>query len=462
MENRSLDHYLGWYGGENPNFDGLQHAQVPDLRVPGNPLISTDNWGAHGRNSAHGRGFSDPSHGWDGGRYERSGGTLQGWLDPRTGNDEFSLAYYDAVDVPVWSQLARSYQTYDRWHCSLLGPTQPNRYYMHSAQSGGLKNNNIPPQYYEAGGHDNWLLGWDWPTIWTLLDRGGVSSAYYYSNLPVLAYWGAKHVSSMRPVAEFFAQADTGTLPSVSFIDPFFTISDDFGNDDHPHADLRLGQAFLSDVVQAFTASKQYHESAMVVTYDEWGGFHDHVAPPRVADDRGTPNDPAGPDDFGQIGFRVPTSIVSPWTRGGGAVDHTTYEHASVVRFIQDNWNLPNLTLRSKSTNSIEHAFGGFAHRNDTVDFVPYDAPLNLWVESGQAALNDFADKTKANPTNPGVPFAARPSPTAPLTEGSSLQELRDIGWMDKFGIRTDYKLADSFMHSRPELLAATRLPVLP
>ena len=132
MENRSADHYLGWYNRENPDFDARQHVEYRDLRKgPHGPMISTQNWGLGGLNSMHGRGFSDPDHGWDGGRSERAGGTLAGWLDPKTGNDEFSLAYYDAVDLPVWAQLVRKYQTYDRWHCSLLGPTQPNRFYMH-------------------------------------------------------------------------------------------------------------------------------------------------------------------------------------------------------------------------------------------------------------------------------------------------------------------------------------------
>ncbi|MEY2470634.1 MAG: phospholipase, partial [Actinomycetota bacterium] len=238
----------------------------------------------------------------------------------------------------------------------------------------------------------------------------------------------------------------------------FFTISDDFGNDDHPHADLRLGQTFLSDVIEAFVTSPNYHESAMVVTYDEWGGFYDHVTPPRVADDRGTPGDPGGLEDFGQLGYRIPSSIISPWTRGGGAVDHTTYEHASVVRFIQDNWNLPNLTLRSASTNSIEHAFGGFAHRNDDTSFVPYAAPLAVTVESGQAAFNQFIEDVSEDPT--GVSPLSTPTSPVPTTDGSSLKDLRDIGWMDKFGIRTDWKLVDSFSHARPELLGP-RVPAV-
>jgi phospholipase C len=339
MENRSVNHMLGWYGAENPNFNARQHASFPDLRQgPNGPLVPTTDWGVRGRNNFHGRGFEDPSHGWDGGRYERAGGAANGWLDPRTGNDEFALSYYDAVDVPIWAQLARLYQTYDNWHCALLGPTEPNRYYMHSGQSGGLKNNDLPPQV--ANEHPEYRLGWNWPTVWDLFDNAGLSSAYYFSNLPVLAYWGARHVDKMHHITEFYARAAAGLLPQVSFIDPFFTMPDDLGNDDHPHADVRLGQAFLSDVVGAFVKSKHYREGAMVVTYDEWGGFWDDMAPPRLPDDRGTPADPAGPNDFGQIGFRIPSSIISPWTRGS-AVDHSLYDHTSVVRFNTENWGLP-------------------------------------------------------------------------------------------------------------------------
>ena len=94
MENRSVDHYLGWYGAENPAFDGIQHASFPDLRQgPDGPLLATEGWGQAGRNDMHGRGFEDPSHGWDGGRAERNGGACDGWLHPDTGNDELALSH---------------------------------------------------------------------------------------------------------------------------------------------------------------------------------------------------------------------------------------------------------------------------------------------------------------------------------------------------------------------------------
>jgi phospholipase C len=468
MENRSLDHYLGWYGKENPNFDAHQSMTVPDLRAGhAGQWKSTANWGQKGFKNFHGRGWDDPSHSWDGGRAELNGGRLDGWLHPKTGNDEFALAYYDDIDLPVWSQFVRDYQSYDRWFCSLLGPTQPNRYYLHSGQSGGHKTNDIPPQF--AAEHPEWRFGWDWATMWDLYDRFNVSSSFYFANLPELAYWGARHVNRMRHVSHFYEACETGTLPQVSVVVPFYNVND-FGNDDHPHSDLRLGQALLSDIAEAFMKSRHYEQGALVVTYDEWGGFFDHVAPPRLPDDRATPNDPGGAEDFGQLGFRIPTTIVSPWTHRAGAVDHTVYEHTSINRFIAENWNLPYLTKRMRSTNSIEHAFGGFRTFDPQPRFAPYDAPFKAWRNSAVDAANSFIQGEARDPTRlpeighiPGAPEWPLPPIPVPKIPGGTqagphdgLEKLLEIGWFEKFKIRTDWKFEDSYMRSRPELLRHT------
>jgi phospholipase C len=450
MENRSVDHYLGWYGRENDHFDAKPRAAFPDLRLgPDGEMVATEAWGGSGRNNFHGRGYADPSHGWTGGRAERNGGQCDGWLDPETGNDELALATYDAADIPVWARLVRDYQAYDRWFCSLLGPTQPNRFYLHSAQSGGRKNNDLPPQLAQE--HPEWLLGFDWPTIWTLCKAYGVTASYYYANLPQVAFWGARHLEHARPVAEFYAAAAAGRLPQVSFIDPWFIGPAGLANDDHPHADIRLGQAYLSDIVEAFGSSSCYQKGALVVTYDEWGGFWDHVDPPRLPDDRGTPADPGGLEDFGQLGFRVPSSIMSPWTRTRPSrrsrVDHTTYEHSSILRFISDNWGLPYLTLRHQSTNSIEGAFRGFRSFDPDPSFVPYEAPLHLVAEP---TLEDPLGQLDQLPVSVDVPAAA---PVAP-TEGSDLHRLADLGWFDTLPVDTDLRFEDAYLRPRPELLA--------
>jgi phospholipase C len=458
MENRSVDHYLGWYGAENPAFDAHQSAQFPDLRVGANGrMVSTANWGAAGRGNWHGRGFADPSHGWTGGRLERNGGACDGWLHPGTGNDEFALSYYDAGDIPVWAQLVRNYQSYDRWFASLLGPTQPNRYYLHSGQSGGLKNNDTPPQ--QAQQHPEWSHGWDWPTIWTLLDNAGVSCAYYFSNLPQIGLWGERHIAKARHISEYYASAAAGQLPQVSFIDPWYTGPNGIANDDHPHADIRLGQSFLSDVTEAFVTSSYYRSGALVVTYDEWGGFWDHVAPPRVADDRGTDADPGGAEDFAQLGFRIPSSIVSPWTRGP-AGNQTTYEHTSIIKFISDNWGLPYLTRRHASTNSIESAFREFASYDPTPVFTPYEAPLDVTLEPAlegdPGKLLPFGvNNIPGLPPLPATPVAT--SASSPPVAVSEIYELAETGWFDKHRFRTDWRFEDSFLKSRPELLSSIK-----
>jgi phospholipase C len=435
QENRSVDHLLGWYGKENPGFDGIQEATFPDLRQgPEGPMVSTEPWGERGGRNYHGRGFADPSHSWNGGRAERNGGRLDGWLDPRTGNDELSISFYDPIDIPVWAQLTRDYQTYDRWHAALLGPTLPNRYYMHSAQSGGMKDNTVPPL---APGRPEWAAGFDFATVWTLFETYGVTCAYYFNNLPALALWGGRHVVHARPMAAYYADAALGQLPQVSFVDPMLVTPEGLANDDHPHADLRLGQAFISDVVEAFAMSPHYRKGALVLTYDEWGGFWDHVPPPRLFDDRATDADPAGPDDFGQLGFRVPSTIVSPWTRGD-AVDHNLYEHTSVVKFICENWGLPQLTGRARATNSIEPAFRGFTSYDPEPAVVPYEAPLHLYTEPTVENLEKQLGVTTAAPASDAA---------------TDLLALAEIGFLDGLGFPLDQPFEDGYLHRRPELI---------
>lgn len=453
MENRSVDHYLGWYGEENADFDGIQDATFVDLREgPDGPPMSTQDWGSAGRNDFHGRGFHDPSHGWGGGRVERNAGACDGWLDPRTNNDELALATYEAHDIPVWAQLTRGWQSYDRWFCSLLGPTQPNRYYWYSGQSGGRKDNSLPPEF--ASTNPEWTLGWDWPTVWGLCDQAGVSSAYYFSNLPETAFWGARHLHNTRHVAEFFLACELGTLPQVSFIDPWYTGPSGIANDDHPHADIRLGQQFLSDLVQAFTTSKHYREGAMVITYDEWGGFWDHVDPPRIADDRGTPADPGGQDDFSQLGFRIPSTIVSPWTKHH-RVDHTTYDHTSTLRFICENWGLPYPTLRTRSTNSIEGAFRRFRRFDAHADFAPYRLPLGLQLEMILDSNLDQLAEGVLPRVSPGQPEI----PVVPVDAQSDLHRLAETGWFDQLDVNLDHRFEDGFLSPSTILQALAPAP---
>ena len=129
-----------------------------------------------------------------------------------SGNDQFATGYYLADDLPFSSLLARRFTVCDRWHASILGPTYPNRLYLHSAQSGGYKTNYLP---INEGGYG-------WPTIWEKLTAAGVSAGYYYVDLPVTALFGTRMNSYHRPIDDYFTHCEQGTLPQVTFIDPGF------------------------------------------------------------------------------------------------------------------------------------------------------------------------------------------------------------------------------------------------
>jgi phospholipase C len=200
------------------------------------------------------------------------------------------------------------------------------------------------------------------PTIWDLLADAGVSGKYYYSDLPFLLLWGDKYLPIAHSYAEFLLDAAAGQLPAVSFLDPRFQ-SEELGTsgDDHPHGDLRAGDAFLAEAFHAVARGPSWASTVFVITYDEWGGFFDHVAPPRSV----AANDVDPPDDDGNVllGVRVPVIVASPWSRAGGRprVRSQLFDHTSILKLIEWRWRLPNLTLRDAPTSNV----GNLAHALD-------------------------------------------------------------------------------------------------
>jgi phospholipase C len=178
-----------------------------------------------------------------------------------------------------------------------------------------------------------------------------VSHRYFFSNLSFASIWGFKYALSTGLFTEFLQRAAIGALPAVSFVDPSYTLLDDgSGNDDHPHADIRNGDAFLSTVFYALARGPAWTNTVLVIVFDEGGGFFDHVAPPRAVAANSVDTDLVG----GQVllGFRTPTIVVSPFTRNPGAgprVNHTVFDHTSVLKLIEWRWNLQPLTPRDAS-----------------------------------------------------------------------------------------------------------------
>jgi phospholipase C len=322
QENRSFDHMFGWA----PRADGRQAG-----------LTYVDNAGLSHQTYAlapdyQGCGHSDPDHSYAGGRIQYNGGRCDGFL--RGTNDIFAIGYYRRQDLDFFGQAVRDWTIADRYFCSVLGPTFSNRIYQHAAQTDRLSNT---------------FTVCTLPTIWDRLAAAGRTGRYYYHDLPFLGLWGAKYIPISRPAASFYADCAAGTLPDVSFVDPAFLQEiSGTGADDHPHNDVRAGQNYLNQIYTAVTKGPKWDRTLLVINYDEWGGFFDHVAPPKrpiTASEKALGND-------GRLGFRTPLMLVSPYARAR-QVASTVYDHTSVLKLIEKRWNLPPLAVRDANALSL-------------------------------------------------------------------------------------------------------------
>lgn len=475
MENRSTDHFLGWWGDrEDVRFDA-RTSLGPDGEPSGGRQAV--NWGATGdpsfaqHRNYTGAGFADPDHSHGGGRYQiidsDRDGIPDGWDKPNTGTDAYALSYYTAADLPVIDRVVRDFTSFDNYFCSWMGNTFPNRYYMHSAQAHGIANNDVPPQ--RASENPAWMTGYDWPTLWDFLTVRGVTWKYYYSNLPAIALFGARFLHNARPITEYYADCAAGTLPQVSFVDPFFLQPDGVANDDHPHADIRLGQEFYSDVITSFLRSPNWAKGAIFINYDEWGGFWDHVVPPAV----GTDVDPlatfgpsvdyttegpwttASPADFGLFGFRTPAFLLSPYARNTGSnpphprangapengtgkgpatIDRTVsgrHDHTTILRFIADNWGLPDPGQWEP----------GFSR-----------TPVNSMLGAFDPAIVDEADPGLPEVDVAAYEYQAPPearTSNTPVPTSSVSDLWSQADWIESMGYEVNTRFADALPVSR-------------
>lgn len=275
-------------------------------------------------------------------------------------NDLYAIGYYGEPARPFFNALALEYTTFDRFFSSILGETYPNRIFMHAAQTDRLENT-----------LDLSTL----PTIWDRLGEQGVSAQYYFSDVPFLLLWGLKYLPISTPIERFYADAATGNLPSVSFVDPRFVgEAEGISGDDHPHGDIRTGDAFLADAFHAVASGPDWATTVFIVTYDEWGGFFDHVAPPRAA----APNDvdPDVVNGKALLGLRMPVVVASPFTRGSREnprVSSTVFDNTSILKLIEWRWNLKPLTARDASSDVGNLAFAlDLAHPDPVVPALPH------------------------------------------------------------------------------------------
>ncbi len=258
--------------------------------------------------------------------------------------NNLSVGYYDGSDLPLYYNLASQYVLADRFFSSAMGSSQINHLYSIAARAGGA----VP------------ATGYTFQTIFDELQAAGVSWKFYVQNYdPTITFRDTTNTSAKEsqliwaPLLDFarfiddpnlsshivdfqqyFIDLQNNQLPAVAYMVPS-------GLSEHPPGDITAGQSFAVTTATSLMRSSAWDSSVWVVTWDDWGGWYDHVPPPQV--------------DADGYGFRVPAIIVSPYARGG-TIDHTTYDFTSVLKFIEDNWSLQPLTARDATANSIANA----------------------------------------------------------------------------------------------------------
>ncbi len=248
------------------------------------------------------------------------------------------MGYYNATQIGGYWTLAERFLLCDRYFQSVLGPTLPNRLYAMAGGSAGITTDTWPtgPVYHR--------------TIFDQLSSFGITWRYYYQpnsgpggypaipfDLSPLGNTPAE-VRNVGPLSALLSDIGAGSLPAVTFVDP----SASNALSEHPPANVTVGEAWSLSVIDAIEASPIWNSTAIFLTWDEGGGFYDGVVPPVM-------------DSLGD-GFRVPMIVVSPFTEGG-RINSTTFDHTSVLKFIDQNWGLPYLNARVAETQSMGLVF---------------------------------------------------------------------------------------------------------
>jgi len=345
QENHTFDNYFG----TRPGVDGIPPGTcMPVKRDRTTPCVRPFHLGELGS--------LDLDHTAQAFATQYHDGKMDGFVEgvSTQGKDgRLAMAYYDDRDLPYYWNLADEYVLFDRLFSSANSGSIRNHMFRVTGGPGATgAAESIPPG------------GWgDIPTIFDRLEAAGVSWKFYVENydptinfrtraaakdvdrgaqaiwVPLLSY--ARYVdnpklfSKIVDLDQYYEDAAHGDLPAVAFIAPA-------GDSEHPPGNVRAGQTLIRSLLTQLQRSPAWASSAFFWSYDDWGGWYDHVKPPQV-------------DAYG-YGFRVPALLVSPYARRG-YVDHTTLDFTSALKFIETNWRVPALAERDRRANTFLGAF---------------------------------------------------------------------------------------------------------
>jgi phospholipase C len=269
---------------------------------------------------------------------------------------------FQADQLPALTALGQLYGIVNYWYSPMPGPTWPNRFFVHAGTCGGLT---------ESPGKLATIAGFDFKagTIYDSLVDSGLGWRVYHGDMPQVLgirsirkhYVGSTH---FRVLSEFQADAVAGDLPEYTFIEPRYDVFNDYrdGNSMHPLDDVAHGEQLVKDVYEAIRNSTLWKDTMLVVTFDEHGGFYDHVSPPTAP--------PTGDDTryatkgrgfkFDRYGVRVPAIVVSAYTAAGTVIgkdsdsEEDIFDHCSILATIEKRFGLKPLTKRDAKANTLE------------------------------------------------------------------------------------------------------------
>jgi phospholipase C len=322
QENRSFDHYFGY----------APQVQALGFGPPAGYFQPDSGGGRHYPFEFTSLSTPDPPHSWSAVHQQYDGGKMDGFwqaAQDAIGDGDAAIGYYTANELAFYYSLFDNSALCANYHCSLLGPTWPNRFYFPAGTSGGITTNGI------------WGYGvFNYPIILDLLDEAGVTWGIYNMNFDsvpfgntdnVFVFWKnfAHDQRTLGSKGSFLNDARRGTLPQVSWLVSSFAHQ----KDEHPPADVSVGMGLQEELITAVRESPLWQSSAYLLTYDEHGGFFEHVAPRQV-------------DAFG-LGVRVPLWVISPYAKVGPVRSSLPAEHVSTLKLIEALHGLAPLSTRN-------------------------------------------------------------------------------------------------------------------
>lgn len=348
QENHSFDNYFGTY----PGADGIpaDTCMPVDPEIPEGECIEPHHLG--------GQPITDLLHNMETFERQYRDGAMDGFVSAHreSGGSEaerisrLAMGYYDERDLPFYWNIADEFVLFDRMFSSAAGGSVWNHMYWVTGTPGDPDHDSIPEEGFG-----------DLPTIFDSLEAAGISWKFYVQNYDsTINYRTMEHAgdkaaqavfapilgfdrflddpylfSHIVDIEQYYKDLQEGTLPAVAFMAPL-------GSSEHPPGSIQAGAQFVRTLINALMRSDYWEESAFVWTYDDWGGWYDHVSPPQV-------------DAFG-YGFRVPGLLVSPYAKKGH-IDSTTLDYTSFLKFIEENWGLAPLAQRDAQANNFLSAF---------------------------------------------------------------------------------------------------------